>query len=287
MIEYFDEIGRKRTAPGARNQYLNKVVGRLPPHGKNWHLVDGWSKDLAGKLIAIGWPDVDIEDCKREAKELPAGIKRSDEAKGRLHAYSFFVNLANIAIEAGLLKENDKPARWLEWAESKGYVTDHLTRYMSKIMSDDDAVFFARIDEMLRPFLKPIDYEQADTPAAMVEAEAMIPTAIKNACAELALKFAMMDAEVMIPTHTNDDRDKEPWLIHDPKDPPPIQPWYTPARYFARQVVINDSSLLTKQTLLAGKVVQRLTAAGFKKRGGKLPFGSGTVKKALSNISLG
>jgi hypothetical protein len=199
VIEYLDEIGRKRTAPDGRNQYLNESIGGLPPHGKSWHLVDGWSKDLAGKLIAIGLPEADIEDYKREAKELPVGTKRSDEAKGCLHAYSFFVNLANIAIEAGLLKENDKPTRWLEWAESKGYATAHLTKYMGKTMSNDDAVFFARIDEMLRPFLMPIDYEQANTPAAMLEAGAMIPTAIQNACAELALKFAMMEADAMIP----------------------------------------------------------------------------------------
>lgn len=161
MIEYIDENGRKRTAPNGRNQYLGEAVGVFPPNGENWHLADEWSKNLAAKLIAIGWPNVDIEEHKREAKELPAGIKRSDEAKGRLHAYSYFENLANIAIQAGHIKESDSPAHWLEWAKSKGYETGHLTKYMGKTMSDNDAALFARIGDMLEPYLKPIDYEQA------------------------------------------------------------------------------------------------------------------------------
>lgn len=78
-----------------------------------------------------------------------------------------------------------------------------------------------------------------------------------------------------------------PWNIKDSRDPKPEQPWYTPARYFARQLVREDSTLLTKRNTLANKVVQSLTNAGIKKRGGKKPFDPGTIKKALSNIDLG
>lgn len=79
----------------------------------------------------------------------------------------------------------------------------------------------------------------------------------------------------------------KPWLIADPRDPEPAQHWYTPARYFARQLVIADSTLLTKPDILAGKIVQSLTKVGIMKRGGKLPFDAVTIKKALSNVSLG
>lgn len=79
----------------------------------------------------------------------------------------------------------------------------------------------------------------------------------------------------------------KPWLIADPADPEPIYPWYTPARYFARQLVIGDSTLLTKRALLAEKIVQSLTNAGIYKRGGKKKFDPGTVLKALANVSLG
>jgi hypothetical protein len=77
-----------------------------------------------------------------------------------------------------------------------------------------------------------------------------------------------------------------PWLISDPKDPVPEQPWYIPARYFARQLVKDDSTLLTKRNVLVIKVAQSLDNVGIKKRGGKKPFNPGTIKKALSNINL-
>lgn len=79
----------------------------------------------------------------------------------------------------------------------------------------------------------------------------------------------------------------KPWLIADPKDPQPELTWYIPARYFARQLIIEDPSLLKKRDILANRIVKTLTAAGFKKRGGKLPYNPTTIKKALSNISLG
>jgi hypothetical protein len=78
-----------------------------------------------------------------------------------------------------------------------------------------------------------------------------------------------------------------PWLIPDPTDPAPEQSWYVPARYFARQLVKDDSTLLTKRRLLAEKVVQSLKSVGIKKRGGTKSFELGTVLKAFSNVNLG
>ncbi len=83
------------------------------------------------------------------------------------------------------------------------------------------------------------------------------------------------------------DNDINPWDTLDPRDPDPKQPWYTPARYFSRQLVRDDPTLLTKRDILVAKVVQSLTNAGIKKRGGINPFSPGTIKKALSNVSLG
>lgn len=79
----------------------------------------------------------------------------------------------------------------------------------------------------------------------------------------------------------------EPWLMPDPQDPHPEQPWYTPARYFARQCVKEDSTLLTKRKILAQKVAQSLGKVHIFKRGGKKPPEDTTVLKALANISLG
>jgi hypothetical protein len=78
----------------------------------------------------------------------------------------------------------------------------------------------------------------------------------------------------------------KPWEISDPNDPAPEQPWYTPARYFARELVKTDSTLLTKRMLLAVKVVQSLDAVGIKKRGGKKSLNHSTILKAFSNIEF-
>ena len=79
----------------------------------------------------------------------------------------------------------------------------------------------------------------------------------------------------------------KPWLIIDPNDPPPAQPWYTPARYFARQHVIDDSNLLTNKNKLESKVVLSLNTAGIKtSRKGNFSR-NGTIKKAWVNVDLG
>ena len=78
-----------------------------------------------------------------------------------------------------------------------------------------------------------------------------------------------------------------PWLTIDTRDPVPVQPWYTPARYFARQLVKGDSTLLLKRGLLAEKVSQSLAAVGIYKRGGRKSPNTTTVLKAFSNVTLG
>ena len=81
--------------------------------------------------------------------------------------------------------------------------------------------------------------------------------------------------------------DAKPWLTHDPRDPDPKQRWYTPARYFARQLAIEKPTLLSNRELLADKVSTALFNAGFKKRGDKLRFDGGTVLKAFAKVTLG
>lgn len=79
----------------------------------------------------------------------------------------------------------------------------------------------------------------------------------------------------------------KPWLEIDPRDPTPEQSWYTPARYFARQLVLEDTTLLTKRLMLADKVVQSLYGVGVYKRGGvKQRFTADTVLKSFSNVTL-
>lgn len=83
------------------------------------------------------------------------------------------------------------------------------------------------------------------------------------------------------------EHNKKPWFIHNPDDPAPGHPWYTPARFFARELIKNDSTLLTKRDILARKVADALKNVGIMKRGGKKPLDPATVKKAFSNVVLG
>ena len=79
----------------------------------------------------------------------------------------------------------------------------------------------------------------------------------------------------------------EPWRIAHPNDPVPQQPWYTPARYFARQLVRDDPTLLAKRKELVKKIAVSMFRVGCYKRGGKKPFSPDTIRKALSNVVFG
>jgi hypothetical protein len=79
---------------------------------------------------------------------------------------------------------------------------------------------------------------------------------------------------------------EEPWLIVDPRDPTPKLDWYTPARYLARKLIKDDSTLLNKLDALSGKVADALYKLGFKKRGNVKAFAASTVKKAFVNVNL-
>jgi len=83
------------------------------------------------------------------------------------------------------------------------------------------------------------------------------------------------------------DSDAKPWLVADPKDPTPAQPWYTPARYFGRQLIKDDPTLLQKSLILADKVSKSLDKVGIHKRGGVKPFAADTILKAFANVKLG
>jgi|GEM_PF-2257529 len=81
--------------------------------------------------------------------------------------------------------------------------------------------------------------------------------------------------------------DDKPWLVANPTDPAPDYSWYTPARYFARQLVKDDSTLRAKRKKLAEKTAKLLASAGVFARGKKKqPLCAGTVLKSFVNVML-
>lgn len=89
------------------------------------------------------------------------------------------------------------------------------------------------------------------------------------------------------PTEPERSSNVKPWEVADPSDPAPAQSWYTPARYFARQLITEKPTLLANRALLADKVSTALFNAGFKKRGNRSRLDSSTVLKAFVNVTLG
>lgn len=77
-----------------------------------------------------------------------------------------------------------------------------------------------------------------------------------------------------------------PWEIINPKDPPPKQPWYTAARYFARELVKGDTTLLHNTNKLRNRIRDSLKRVGVCKRGGVEPPDPATIQKALTGVVL-
>lgn len=110
-----------------------------------------------------------------------------------------------------------------------------------------------------------------------------LPTELA-ALAKAATQAAPMVKTAPVLTPSGDDK---PWLVANHSDPTPDYPWYTPARYFARQLVKNDSTLLVKKQLLAEKTATSLESVGIYKRGNKKKsLSSGTVLKSFVNVAL-
>ncbi|HRH05050.1 MAG TPA: hypothetical protein PK702_04425 [Burkholderiaceae bacterium] len=100
--------------------------------------------------------------------------------------------------------------------------------------------------------------------------------------------FEVQDLAAKSKPATLDSNQLKPWQIQDTNDPEPLQAWYTPARYFARQLVIADSTLLSKKLILAERVSISLSNVGIYKRGGKkMRHNASTVLKAFANTTLG
>lgn len=79
----------------------------------------------------------------------------------------------------------------------------------------------------------------------------------------------------------------KPWLIANSSDPVAAYSWYIPARYFARETLKTEPTLLAKKSVLAGRVNVLFKKYEIKKRGGVNNFDDSTIKKAFTNVNFG
>lgn len=96
--------------------------------------------------------------------------------------------------------------------------------------------------------------------------------------------FARLDSRLKYET-LNGESEKAMWIAH-PDDPKPKSPWYTPARYIARQIVMADPNLAKQRKNLSEKVAQELAARKIHKRGGKVSPDAASIRNALSCVNL-
>jgi len=103
---------------------------------------------------------------------------------------------------------------------------------------------------------------------------------------ERGYKIPLQLQKFLLPQQEDRLDHETPWLHVKLGDPDPLQPWYTPARYFARELIKTDKTLIGKKDVLAKKVAHELAEHKIYKRGGQLPLDPATVLKAFSNVNL-
>ncbi len=82
-----------------------------------------------------------------------------------------------------------------------------------------------------------------------------------------------------------DDIDKL-WLAHNPLDPLPVQSWYTPARFFAREIIKEKPALIHNKKKLATEVSTCLFNINDFPRGKERKRDYSTILKAFTNVIL-
>jgi hypothetical protein len=76
------------------------------------------------------------------------------------------------------------------------------------------------------------------------------------------------------------------WKVH-PADPTPKQRVFTPARYFARQIVAENPKLNDRRDLLSVAVAEKLFEHGIGPRGDSNErYDALTIKNAFSKVDL-
>uniref|UniRef100_E6QQ54 Uncharacterized protein n=1 Tax=mine drainage metagenome TaxID=410659 RepID=E6QQ54_9ZZZZ len=223
--------------------------------------LDFWDEKKISRARSLSWAAMELNKAIHCADDMPLTWMEYDERK-RFHVPSEGAREEGIR----LLEDLTNWAGELQ-TRASGHVRSASVGY--------------RVDMLDKGF-----FEVQHMPGAL---RLMLIGVDETALREL-LEAEGLDAttpKVIAVPVTRQSSDEKPWLIAQTNDPVPDFPWYTAARYFARQLVKDDSTLLTKRPLLSQKVEQSLNAVGIKKRGGKKAPAATTILKAFVNVTLG
>ena len=119
-IKWIDSDGQQRIHHDDNHQMVMK-------HGEDdssWLKMDSWEIDFATEVIVLGYTENIQEHIDYLSNQnYCSDTDRADVMKKILNR---FHKLAQSAINADILQEHSSPTKWLVWAQSKGYKTDHL-----------------------------------------------------------------------------------------------------------------------------------------------------------------
>lgn len=152
----YDFARDPQNIPDDNLQFLD--VDRLAER-EYWHKLDGWSQDMACKVITLGVPlslkmEEEILRTEHPRAGDVQGLSAEEYGERRRAAQIAFLRfssmkrvlfhierLATAAIAVGRLRDPDTPQNWILWARSKGYETNHLDDLLAesevpKVMPD-------------------------------------------------------------------------------------------------------------------------------------------------------
>ena len=262
------------------HQYLTMAA---PAAIAEWMLHDVWDAETACQLVVLGYKlprptwkflkELDALDAL-DLLDLPAVLNKLRERHACDASDEQQIQDTLDAMDSLDVRDIRDDLRWLGMLVEKGAVNIQFVRTICAVYDRAKAIADSSVNagticehdtpENWRRWAQGKGYSVAhlmltDALAAKVEAGAVI-------------------------TVSGDDK---PWLVANPTDPAPDYSWYTPARYFARQLVKDDSTLRAKRKKLAEKTAKSLASAGVFARGKKKqPLCAGTVLKSFVNVML-
>lgn len=200
-----------------------------------------------------------------DASYLGFGFKPPIYVEKEGVAYQLLTKLSEKEYAARLSGKGEKIKTLMEAYKASSPLNCNIKHYTRPLWLPDDSVLVVR-SEALRLLIK------QDALIKQLESERVYRLKTNES------------ATASFPQFEN--TDDKPWLIQNSEDPPPDQPWYTPARYFAREIIGESPKLLANRNLLTPEIVKRMGKVGIKKRGGKELHSPDTVKNALKNVTL-
>jgi hypothetical protein len=258
--------------------------------------------ELRSKLLSHGVSEKDIDRIEQAISEYEQESEKSEFAERAVNFGFVTVLMADKYGKDMQLKDSDP--EWQDWLSLKSWTPLEFVLLLCEVSpirvskNESDSDIIKNLPDYMAMLYRKAEEEGPTSPdqwKRFAEAQGIyLPKPILDISKDASRTSGGKKADHEEPKsdkprlirNPKDPQPEQPWLIHNPKDPEPEQLWYIPARYFARERVKKDPTLIFKRDLLAAKVVESLSDVGIFKRGGKLPFNPATVLKAFSNVSF-